>query len=178
MNPRHYPLDKQTDFTALVTVAVQVHVKPKSSESNGQLTGQRRAMDKAAGYIERVIADNAKQLSEKGINVLTQPYPNVEPDVHVSAIPFDLDWVQNPDRLFDSMYFDGRGDYSARDGAILLARLKDCFSALSGLQQGGDDEEGTLARYIENTARDIVMALTGKECQLLEKNDATGNSRD
>lgn len=171
MNPRELPLDKQTDFFVRVTAEVQVHVPPKPSHSNGLCTGQRRAVDKAQGYFENILYDASHQLSDKGINVFVRNLPGVGPDVQISADPFDIDWLEPVERLFDSMYFDGRGDYSARDSAILLARLRDCFSTLSGLQQGAEDENGKFTRRLENVARDIAMALTGKEIQFVERTD-------
>lgn len=55
--------------------------------------------------------------------------------------------------------FLGNGDTSSAECYGLVKDLIESFSLLSGLQQGGVDEQAEF--FIEDTAKNIYIALTG-----------------
>jgi len=66
-------------------------------------------------------------------------------------------------RYFDTTLFCGAGKFSEADCRLLRKQLEDALSALSGIQQGGEDaarREGWDTR--EDAVRDIAAALLGK----------------
>ncbi len=170
-NPTEQTLEGKTVFPIRCSFDLIVEVLPQASEFNGQITNQRRAeqfAETVVGNILRTI--DWEKLSKKGI------FRNTDDDncdectgrLRPECRVYDKHWLEYTDRCFKNMLFFGNGDYSGRDARVLTAKLEDAFSWLSGLQQGPDDERnGNL--IIENVARDVVMALTGKEFTFVEE---------
>ncbi len=78
---------------------------------------------------------------------------------------------EEPDNhAFKDPIFMGGGAYSVRDCGLLLGKVNQALSLLSGMQQNGgmgtafdEDEDREGAERIEAIVRDVAMALTGKK---------------
>lgn len=66
----------------------------------------------------------------------------------------------------DGIIFMGNGSASAYQCEKLHEQLEEAFSTMSGMQQGGDDPDGSGRKLIEKTAQDIALGLTGKRLSL------------
>ena len=90
--------------------------------------------------------------------------------------------MENTDRHFTKMLFCGAGDRTRAQVALLHERIDEALNHLSGRQQGPHwqqepsqemlDREEALTReadlVCEQVARDVAMALTGKEITVVE----------
>jgi hypothetical protein len=167
MNPLKQGLGDQTEFTVRCYVDLKVTVPKEPADGNGLITGLTRS-------------SNAAQ-----VFCLTRFFPQlchpISADISVegplSAYPettiVDPSWDNMKGRLFDEMIFMGRGDYSARDCALLTNRLDQALSYLSGIQQslfdlGTEENIRKAEEPIYDIVRDIAMALTGKEIEFKE----------
>lgn len=69
-------------------------------------------------------------------------------------------------RRFESMHFDGNGQWSLYSSRVLHDRLSYGLSELSGLQQGATDVD---PETIRDVVRDIAVALTGYEVEFTKE---------
>lgn len=78
-------------------------------------------------------------------------------------------------RDFKETIFMGCGEYSRSESLKLVEKLKDALSWLSGFQQGAHDmsteERKKILDIIDDSVRDIAMALTGKEIIFAEEKE-------
>lgn len=160
-NPINESLENQTVFNVELRIPLTVTVPQKESEFNQQITNQQRACKKVElAFLFGILTLENKQFLKKQNIELKKAYDYIV----VDCLPKDEKWTEFKGRCFDHMLFFGNGDYSTKNREILITRLKYAFNMLSGLQQGAEDEEADT--FIENVARDVVMALTGKEIEL------------
>lgn len=162
MNPTNESLENLTTFNVELRIPLTITVPQKESEFNQQITNQRTACQKVQRTFDFGIftLENKQFLKKQNIE-LKEPMDEI---VVMQCVPKDEKWLDFNGRCFDHMLFDGNGDYSIRNREILITRLNNAFDMLSGLQQGAEDEQADI--FIENVAKDVVMALTGKEIQL------------
>ena len=71
-------------------------------------------------------------------------------------------------QIFGTIFM-GAGERTAKDIQALHEILDEALSTLSGLQQGGEDQDGQFEREMENAVRDIGAAILGKEIRIGEK---------
>jgi hypothetical protein len=185
-NPLEEPLEGKTKFRVKVSMYFDVIVPDEPPDCNGQTTGLSRACNlverelvrgfnwrnpvESLGLIQHLRV-HSDLLSKLGIELVEDrgAYPSV--DVEASG----LDWWDTPEGpIFTRLLFQGCGDYSARDAAVLRKRFENALSLQGGCQQPGHPEteeqwkeEMEMLRkcdqYIEDAVRDIATALLGRE---------------
>lgn len=155
-------------YTIEVSAQFMVTVPYREPGFNGQDTTQRDAVRLVEFRMEQALRSCETKWNKEGIYRLAAK-GDIEDAKRPEARPVYSSQVDINDRLFDSMIFLGNGDFSEERSSVLQDRLESALSWLGGLQQGPDSEDGRGNRYIENVARDIVMALTGKEFVFVEE---------
>lgn len=165
MNPLNESLENKINYKMRVSVGMQINIPKNESKNNGLETPLSQAVEIAKDRLRRMLPfPLANVLSYNCRLLLNESHYFI-----LDAVPFDKKWLEGNERIFDSILFLGKGDYSLRDTEVLLERLKHAIDLLGGLQQGGHDENNQYyEKYIENVARDVVMALTGKEIEFVE----------
>lgn len=167
MNILNKSMADQTNFGVRVSVDFRVQTQPTEHRGNFP-SDQGWACERARRWLQKILLNRyLENKLPKDVELVF--VDDDEYDPRIRAEPFEEEWFLSSGRLFDSFIHMGQGDYSVRNVAIVMARLKEAFSCLCGLQQGIDGEEAEIAnRDIENVAKDVVMALTGKECVFIE----------
>lgn len=149
MNPLNAKLDDETTFEVKCVVTMKVTVPKSEAEFNGQRTSLGRAERFAEMFATSCMKNSIE--SARGSAKLDG----------IEARATDRKLVDHEGRLFEEAIFMGRGDYSKRECSVLLDRVEKAFSILSGLQQGGDDDDYKGHNYIAKVAQDVAMALCG-----------------
>lgn len=151
-----------------IRVSVDLRVVVPDDESN--LSRIDKPLNQTGTQIEKAVQMAELQvfryLREGRLSSYVELLKNEFGVGNVRGVPFDEKWAEGNERLFEKILFLGNGDCSLINKQVLFERLNHAFSLLGALQQGVREEtDQEYEEYIENVARDVVMALTGKEIE-------------